>query len=356
MMTSYIAFKALRVCGDQVYSPYYHTKWNEVYVSFLSRLTYSLSAPSLDKKQGVYAATFWEAWRYMDENCRMFLITPDPDAETEVGTKGWRSTCAIVIGEVTSLHDAARLIIASHQAGYPQISEILKWARSVLLLRESLADRIPFDEAVRAWAYECLRNAGVPVWEIDPDELARHIDLEGLPKTDDLEEAKARCIDVFRSAHAEMLRDEIDEAIDELPHDVGDIEAHVRPCRLLWMPDEKSLDALGDAAGHYGDNGGDPDGDLWLAPAKHFSPDELATAITAGGKVIDGYEFDYPRGVDIDRSMSYIIVPGAVALRGWCGYQIDDVGYALDRNVATAVCAASIAPAKEEEEEEENQD
>jgi hypothetical protein len=223
-------------------------------------------------------------------------------------------------------------------------------------LSSSLADRVRFDEDARIWALECLRNAGVPVWEIDPDELARHIDLEGLPKTDDLEEAKARCIDVFRSAHAEMLRDEIDEAIDELPHDVGDIEAHVRPCRLLWMPDEKSLDALGDAAGHYGDNGGDPDGNLWLAPVSRFSPDELAAAIAAGGKVIDGYAFRYPRVVVINRRMSYIVVPGAVALRGWCGYQIDDVGYALDRNVATAVCAASIALAKEEEEEEENQD
>jgi len=29
----------------------------------------------------------------------MFLVAPDPDAETEVGTKGWRTTCALVIGE-----------------------------------------------------------------------------------------------------------------------------------------------------------------------------------------------------------------------------------------------------------------
>jgi len=225
-------------------------------------------------------------------------------------------------------------------------------------LSSSLSDRIIYDEAAYAYACECLRAAEMPIREVDPVALARHvIALEGLAETDDPEEAEARCIDAFCRAHAKMLRDEIDEAIDELPHDVGDIEAHVRPCRLLWMPDEKSLDALGDAAGHFGDNGGDPDGDLWLAPAKHFSPDELAAAIAAGGKVIDGHEFDYPRGVVIDRRMSCIIEPGAVALRGWCGYQIDDVGYALDRNVATAVCAASIARAKEEEEEEEeNQD
>ena len=224
-------------------------------------------------------------------------------------------------------------------------------------LSSSLSDRINYDESVRAWARECLRAAEVPVWKIDPDRLARHnIDLEGLPETDDPEEAEARYIDAFRRAHAEMLCDEIEDTISEIEllGDV-DIDKHIQQIQLLQMPNEESLAALGDAAGHFGDNGGDPDGDLWLAPADAFSPDELATAIAAGGKVIDGYKFDYPRGVVINRRMSYIVVPGAVALRGWCAYQIDGLGYALDRNVATAVCAASIARAKEEEEEEEEE-
>jgi len=225
-------------------------------------------------------------------------------------------------------------------------------------LSSSLSDRINYDESVRAWARECLRAAEVLVWKIDPDRLARHnIDLEGLPETDDPEEAEARYIDAFRRAHAEMLCDEIEDTISEIEllGDV-DIDKHIQQIQLLQMPSEESLEALGDAAGHFSDNGGDPDGDLWLAPAKYFKPNELAAAIAAGGKVIDGYAFRYPRVVVINRRMSYIVVPGAVALRGWCGYQIDDVGYALDRNVATAVCAASIALAKEEEEEEENQD
>jgi len=225
-------------------------------------------------------------------------------------------------------------------------------------LSSSLSDRINYDESVRAWARECLRAAEVPVWKIDPDRLARHnIDLEGLPETDDPEEAEARYIDAFRRAHAEMLCDEIEDTISEIEllGDV-DIDKHIQQIQLLQMPSEESLEALGDAAGHFSDNGGDPDGDLWLAPAKYFKPNELAAAIAAGGKVIDGYAFRYPRVVVINRRMSYIVVPGAMALRGWCGYQIDDVGYALDRNVATAVCAASIALAKEEEEEEENQD
>jgi len=225
-------------------------------------------------------------------------------------------------------------------------------------LSSSLSDRINYDESVRAWARECLRAAEVPVWKIDPDRLARHnIDLEGLPETDDPEEAEARYIDAFRRAHAEMLCDEIEDTISEIEllGDV-DIDKHIQQIQLLQMPSEESLEALGDAAGHFSDNGGDPDGDLWLAPAKYFKPNELAAAIAAGGKVIDGYAFRYPRVVVINRRMSYIVVPGAVALRGWCGYQIDDVGYALDRNVATAVCAASIALAKEEEEEEEEEE
>jgi len=224
-------------------------------------------------------------------------------------------------------------------------------------LSSSLSDRINYDESVRAWARECLRAAEVPVWKIDPDRLARHnIDLEGLPETDDPEEAEARYIDAFRRAHAEMLCDEIEDTISEIEllGDV-DIDKHIQQIQLLQMPSEESLEALGDAAGHFSDNGGDPDGDLWLAPAKYFKPNELAAAIAAGGKVIDGYAFRYPRVVVINRRMSYIVVPGAMALRGWCGYQIDDVGYALDRNVATAVCAASIARAKEEEEEEEEE-
>jgi hypothetical protein len=141
-MMSYIAFKALKVYDDGVYSPYRYTRWDEVYIPSLGRLTYSLSAASLEGNQGVYAGTFSEAWFYMMNDCRMFLVVPDPDAETEVGTNGWRTTCAIVLGEVTSLHDAARLILASRQAGYPQIREILRWAHLMdVMPREGLTAR-----------------------------------------------------------------------------------------------------------------------------------------------------------------------------------------------------------------------
>jgi len=160
-MMSYIAFKSLRVCEDGLYSPWYHAKWDEVYAPSLGRLTYSLSTPSLEEEEGVYAGTVCEAWRYMEDDCRLFMVVPEPDAETEIGTKGWRTTCALVIGEATSLHDAARLIVASHQAGYPQIQGILRWARFVLTPRAGLTARELVEQSVEvrrmvraaAWGY-----------------------------------------------------------------------------------------------------------------------------------------------------------------------------------------------------------
>jgi len=215
-------------------------------------------------------------------------------------------------------------------------------------LSSSLADRVRFDEDAHIWALECLRAAEVPIWKINPKRLARHdIKLGGLPESDDPAEAKARYIDAFCRAHAEMLCDEIEDTISEIELlDDVDIDKHIQQIQLLQMPNEESLAVLGDAAGHFGDNGGDPDGDLWLAPAKHFSPDELAAAIAAGGKVIDGYAFPYPRGVVINRYLKCIIEPGEVAIGGWCAYHCTDIGYALRREVATAVCAASIAQAR----------
>ena len=162
-MMSYIAFKSLRVADDGLYSPQRNTKWDEVYAASLGRLTYSLRTASLEGKQGVYASTVCEAWRYMEDDCRLFMVVPDPDAETEIGTKGWRTTCALVIGEAISLHDAAHLIIASHQAGYPQVNDILRWARFVLAPRTGLTVRELVEQSVevrrmiRAAAYATIR-------------------------------------------------------------------------------------------------------------------------------------------------------------------------------------------------------
>jgi hypothetical protein len=114
------------------------------------------------------------------------------------------------------------------------------------------------------------------------------------------------------------------------------------------MPNSESLEALGDAAGHFLDGDKEPDGDAWLASTDDFSPEELAAAIAAGGKVIDGYAFPYPDLVIIIRNLPLIAVPGEVAVGGWCTYHSADIGYALRREVAIAACAASFARAKKE--------
>jgi len=195
----------------------------------------------------------------------------------------------------------------------------------------SLADR----------ARECLRSAATetPIWQINPDKLARRIiELEGLPASDNPKEAEARYLNTFRSVHAETLRDAIANALP------GDIAKRIQPCKLLWMPDGESLEKLGDAAGYFedGDGGKEPDGDLLLIPANMCSPNELAAALEAGGEVVEGYEFHYPDAVVIRRRSPRIIAPGKVAVGGWCAYFYASVGYALRREVAEAVCAASI--------------
>jgi len=131
---------------------------------------------------------------------------------------------------------------------------------------------------------------------------------------------------------------------------LSNIAKHIQPCKLLWMPDGDALEDIGDAARHFRDNGRDPDGGALYAPANVFSSEELAAARAAGGELIDGYEFDYPHGVAINRYLPCIAVAGEVAEDRWCGYPALGIGYAVQREVAEAVCAASIARAKEGEE------
>jgi hypothetical protein len=131
-LASYIAFKSLRVEEDGLYSPTQGTRWDVAYVPALGRLTYSLRAPSLEDEQGIYGATPNEALQYLGKRCHLFLVmpSPDPDTETELCTDGWRTTCAIVIGKAAPMREAARLVLASHQAGYPQVEGILEWAET----------------------------------------------------------------------------------------------------------------------------------------------------------------------------------------------------------------------------------
>jgi len=193
----------------------------------------------------------------------------------------------------------------------------------------SLHDRIRLEEAARDRAREYLRNEDIPVWQIDPVELAHRVIALGLPLSDDSTKAKACYIDQCRRVHAELLRDAINTHCSKATE-------HIRPVRLLWIRPE-SLEDLGDIAddftdGYWGDK--DSDGDLLLAPTSCFGRTRLAIALDAGAKVVHGYEFAYPRSVDNDH------LP-----RGWCGYRTAGEGYALRREVAEVVWAASVIKA-----------
>jgi hypothetical protein len=122
---------------------------------------------------------------------------------------------------------------------------------------------------------------------------------------------------------------------------------HIHPVQLLQMPTRASLEALDETAGQFADNGDDPDGDAWLAPISAFSAAELIIARNAGGSVVDGYAFWYPRSAVFNPRLRGFM-PGEVKVNGWCGYNALNIGYALSRDVAEAVCAASIAQMREE--------
>ena len=201
-------------------------------------------------------------------------------------------------------------------------------------LSSSLYDRIRLEEVARAKVREYLRDADIPVWQIDPVELARRvIARENLVlTTDDPDKAKTCYMDQCRRVHAELLCNAIKA------HRGRDVE-HVRPVRLLLISPE-SLEDLGDVDddftdGYWGDE--NPDGDLLLSPTSCFGRTRLAIALDAGAKVVHGYEFAYPRSVSNDP------LP-----RGWCGYRTAREGYALQREVAEIVWAASVMKAIKE--------
>lgn len=97
---------------------------------------------------------------------------------------------------------------------------------------------------------------------------------------------------------------------------------------LLVVPTQCAeivFEALGDSAGIFGDNGGDPDGvGPFLAPVNEFTSDELTAACKAGARIDRGWEVEYDGGnPDLDGN--------------WCGYIIKDVAYTLSERVAKAL-------------------
>ena len=140
--------------------------------------------------------------------------------------------------------------------------------------------------------------------------------------------------------HDEILRMMLRAIAAKMIARLGDINIadHIKPAWFLQMPNADSLLALGDAAKHFRDGDGDPDGDLLLQVARRFSPDELGDGVRAGGQLADGYIFPYPRKVDTN-------------LPGWCAYPSLGVGYARTWEVAAIIWANSIALAKEEDQD-----
>jgi hypothetical protein len=132
-----------------------------------------------------------------------------------------------------------------------------------------------------------------------------------------------------------------DVAADVCAASFAKLAKHIHPAQMLQMPTRASLEALRDAAGHFADNGNDPDGDAWLAPVSAFSEIALVAARHVGGEVVDGYMFDYPCGVEFNPRLRGI-EPGEVNVNGWCGYSSRGVGYSRSHDVAVVVCAASI--------------
>jgi len=145
---------------------------------------------------------------------------------------------------------------------------------------------------------------------------------------------------------SETILDVVDSVI-ETPINSSFFEL-VRGARLLKMPSLDSIKKLGDAAYYFQDGDNNPDGDMWLAPVRIFNSSEIATALAAGGEIVDGYEFDYPRSVVRDADVSCDIA-GQIKYHEWCAYNVAKVGFALRREVAETIWSASIALASEDQ-------
>ena len=100
---------------------------------------------------------------------------------------------------------------------------------------------------------------------------------------------------------------------------------------LLLMPNRESNAIFGDSYKvQYFDC---RDGDVLLFLASAFSDSEIAAALEAGGKIVTGYSFDYHYPVTLKK----------VGVCGWCASAAHGHGFALTREVAEVVSAASYA-------------
>jgi len=143
---------------------------------------------------------------------------------------------------------------------------------------------------------------------------------------------------------AETILDVVDNVIEK-PVNSSFFEL-VRGARLLKMPRRDSIKALGEAVDYFQDGDGEPDGDVYLAPVGIFNSSELAAGLAAGGEIVDGYKFEYPRSIVLNPDV-LCDVTGEIKYHEWCAYNVAKVGFALQREVAEAIQSASLALATE---------
>lgn len=91
---------------------------------------------------------------------------------------------------------------------------------------------------------------------------------------------------------------------------------------LLRLTDaQHAFELLGDDAGLYGDNGGDPDGDEWLVATNELDPENVDRVVAAGlGEVVTGWQVE-----PYTEPNNYV---------DWCGYSSCNVAYFLGEDEA----------------------
>lgn len=99
--------------------------------------------------------------------------------------------------------------------------------------------------------------------------------------------------------------------------------------RLNSSVSEDVFAVLDEAAGAFGDNGGDPDGGLWLQETSVFSANELAAALAAGAEIVNGWRADYHAGPDHETNPRW-----HMDAHEYCGYAGAEEVYTLDRKLA----------------------
>lgn len=89
----------------------------------------------------------------------------------------------------------------------------------------------------------------------------------------------------------------------------------------------EAFEILGDEAGLFGDNGGDPDGPSYYRPTVDVSDEAIDAIVNRRlGHVAVGEEIAY----EPDEYREYPSLDGE-NVKGWCGYQSDKIAYVTYR-------------------------